>query len=67
MKSKAQMTKKDEEEWNDGHWNTGLKKNSPILLHYSIIPLFHYSTIIPLNFGRFDVHLIPLLAGDFEI
>jgi hypothetical protein len=49
------------------HWNTGLKKNSPILLHYSIIPLFHYSTIIPLNFGRFDVHLIPLLAGDFEI
>jgi hypothetical protein len=35
------------------HWNTGLNKNSWILLHYSIIPLFHYSRIILLNFFKF--------------
>jgi hypothetical protein len=44
MKSKAQMTKKDEEEWNDGTLEYWVKKkfsDSLTLFHHSAIPLFH--------------------------
>ena len=50
MKPKAQMPKKNKEEWNDGTLEYWVKqKNSWILLHYS--------GIILSNFGHFDIHL----------
>ncbi len=58
IKSKAQMTKKNEEEWNGGTLEYWVKQNNSwILLHYSIIPLFHYSRIILSNFSHFGIHL----------
>jgi hypothetical protein len=45
------MTKRKEEEWNDGTLEYWVNKKSWIHLHYSIISLFQYSRIILLNFG----------------
>jgi len=46
MKSKTQMTKKNEEKWNDGTLGYWADKKSLGFSHYSIIPVFHYSGII---------------------
>jgi len=48
MKSKAQMTKKNVEEWNDGTLEYWVSKT--ILGFSCIIPSFHYSIVPELSF-----------------
>ena len=50
MKSKGQITKKNEEEWNDGTLEYRVEQDNPwILLH-------HPRMILP-SFSYFDIHL----------
>jgi len=50
MKSKGQITKKNEEEWNDGTLEYWGEQNNPWIL-------LHYSRMILSNFSHFDIHL----------